>query len=104
MAATDKTNDGKDLELSDLENSLDREATLQPGEVKFHKLGWKQLTICLIVEAIALGSLSIPSAFASVGMVAGVILTVGLGFVVSEFVKNGPAFIPNRSGLLSGLP
>ena len=39
------------------------------------------MTICLIVEAIALGALSIPSVFARVGMVAGVILTVGLGFV-----------------------
>lgn len=51
------------------------------GEDKFKKLGWKRLTICLIVEAIALGSLSLPSAFASVGMVAGVILTVGFGFL-----------------------
>lgn len=43
--------------------------------------GWKKLTVCLIVEAIALGSLSIPSVFAHTGMVAGVILTVGLGFI-----------------------
>ncbi|CAK3896661.1 N amino acid transport system [Lecanosticta acicola] len=48
---------------------------------KFNSLGWIQLTVCLIVEAIALGSLSIPSAFAKVGMVAGVILSVGLGFI-----------------------
>lgn len=51
------------------------------GEEKFHQLGWKRLTICLIVEAIALGSLSIPSAFAALGMVAGVLLSVGLGLV-----------------------
>lgn len=51
------------------------------GEQKFKQLGWKRLTICLIVKAIALGSLSIPSAFASVGMVAGVILTVGIGLI-----------------------
>ncbi|KAL8815565.1 MAG: hypothetical protein Q9191_008451, partial [Dirinaria sp. TL-2023a] len=37
--------------------------------------------ICLIVEAIALGSLSMPSAFASLGMVAGVLVTVGLGLI-----------------------
>ena len=48
---------------------------------KFKNLGWVQLTVCLIVEAIALGSLSIPSAFAKVGMVAGVLLTVGLGLI-----------------------
>ena len=46
-----------------------------------NRRGWKKLTVCLIVEAIALGSLSIPSVFAHTGMVAGVILTVGLGFM-----------------------
>ncbi|CAG7954451.1 unnamed protein product [Penicillium salamii] len=51
------------------------------GEARFRRLGWKRLTIITIVEAIALGSLGLPSAFASLGMVAGVILTVGLGFV-----------------------
>lgn len=49
------------------------------GNAHFHRLGWKRLTIVLIVEAIALGSLSLPAAFATLGMVAGVILTVGLG-------------------------
>lgn len=51
------------------------------GHAKFHQLGWKRLTVVLIVEAIALGSLSIPSAFAALGMVAGVILCVGLGII-----------------------
>ncbi|KAK5732409.1 hypothetical protein LTR17_010585 [Elasticomyces elasticus] len=60
---------------------LERQATVQEGEQKFHRLSWPSLTICLIVEAIALGSLSLPSAFAAVGMVAGVILTVFLGLV-----------------------
>jgi amino acid permease len=69
---------GEDMLPGDV---LDREVTIHEGEQKFHKLGWKRLTICLIVEAIALGSLSIPSAFAKVGMVAGVILCVGLGLL-----------------------
>ncbi|CAG8197482.1 unnamed protein product [Penicillium salamii] len=51
------------------------------GIQKFNRLGWKRLTIVLIVEAIALGSLSIPSTFATLGMVAGVICCVGLGLV-----------------------
>ncbi|ROW01114.1 hypothetical protein VSDG_02750 [Cytospora chrysosperma] len=51
------------------------------GHAKFHQLGWKRLTVVLIVEAIALGSLSIPSAFAALGMVAGVILCVGIGII-----------------------
>ncbi|KAL4933212.1 putative amino acid transporter [Aspergillus undulatus] len=51
------------------------------GVQKFNRLGWKRLTIVLIVEAIALGSLSLPSTFATLGMVAGVICTVGLGLL-----------------------
>ncbi|KAH8671665.1 transmembrane amino acid transporter protein-domain-containing protein [Xylariales sp. PMI_506] len=53
----------------------------QLGQAFFHRLGWKRLTVVLLVEAIALGSLSIPSAFAKLGMVAGVIVTIGLGLV-----------------------
>jgi hypothetical protein len=53
----------------------------EAGLQKFNKLGWKRLTIVLIVEAVALGSLSIPSTFATLGMVAGVICCVGLGLV-----------------------
>ena len=51
------------------------------GEEKFSRLGWKRLTVVLIVQAIALGTLSIPAAFATLGMVAGVITCVGLGVV-----------------------
>lgn len=51
------------------------------GDHKFHRLGWKKLTVCLIVEAIALGALSIPSAFATLGMVAGVIVCIGIGLI-----------------------
>lgn len=51
------------------------------GNAHFNRLGWKRLTVVLLVEAIALGALSIPSAFATLGMVAGVITTVGLGLV-----------------------
>lgn len=30
------------------------------GEAKFHKLGWQQLVVVLIVTAVALGTLSMP--------------------------------------------
>lgn len=60
----------------------ERERTVyEHGLQKFNRLGWKRLTIVLIVEAIALGSLSLPSTFATLGMVAGVICTVGLGLL-----------------------
>ncbi|KAH8897805.1 amino acid transporter [Thozetella sp. PMI_491] len=51
------------------------------GNAHFHRLGWKRLTVVLIVEAIALGALSIPSAFATLGMVPGVIICVGVGLI-----------------------
>ncbi|GMK58828.1 hypothetical protein CspeluHIS016_0602700 [Cutaneotrichosporon spelunceum] len=53
----------------------------QDGKVKFNKLSWLQLTIVLVVTAVALGTLSMPAVFASLGMVGGVILTIGMGFV-----------------------
>lgn len=69
---------GGDLlgEMSNREQNL-----IDHGMEKFSRLGWKRLAIVLIVEAIALGSLSIPSTFAKLGMVAGVLCTVGLGLI-----------------------
>lgn len=37
------------------------------GDAHFHCLSWRRLTVVLIVEAIALGSLSLPAAFAILG-------------------------------------
>lgn len=51
------------------------------AHAKFNRLGWKRLTVILIVEAIALGSLSIPSSFATLGMIPGVICSLGLGLI-----------------------
>ena len=51
------------------------------GNANFTRLGWKRLTVVLIVEAIALGALSIPGAYATLGMVPGVILTIGIGLI-----------------------
>lgn len=64
----------------DQQARLEKEKTTD-GEAHFHRLGWKRLTIVLIVESIALGSLSLPAAFASLGMVAGVICCVGVGLL-----------------------
>ncbi|KAI9035954.1 uncharacterized protein KD926_002566 [Aspergillus affinis] len=66
----------KDQDLSDPETQY-----ILEGNARFRRLGWKRLTIISIVEAIALGSLGLPSAFSTLGMVAGVILTVGIGLV-----------------------
>lgn len=53
--------DEKDSDKPDVENGLAPETTLHEGENRFKKLGWKKLTVCLIVEAIALGMASASS-------------------------------------------
>ena len=68
--------DGELTEMCDRDQEI-----YKAGIQKFNRLGWKRLTIVLIVEAVALGSLSIPSTFATLGMVAGVICCVGLGLI-----------------------
>ena len=65
---------------TEIQTDLEKQKTVE-GEAHFSRLGWKRLTVVLLVEAIALGSLSLPSAFATLGMVAGTILCVGLGLV-----------------------
>lgn len=70
------TGEVAEYDLTDMEKQKTAE-----GEAHFHRLGWKRLTVILIVEAIALGSLSLPSAFATLGMVAGTICCVGLGLL-----------------------
>lgn len=67
---------GQVRDLTDVEK-----ARMQDGAAHFNRLGWKRLTVVLIVEAIALGSLGMPQAFATLGMVAGTILCVGLGLL-----------------------
>ncbi|KAK4152325.1 transmembrane amino acid transporter protein-domain-containing protein [Chaetomidium leptoderma] len=64
------------VEMNDYEKQK-----MAEGEAHFHRLGWKRLTVVLIVTAVALGSLSLPGAFATLGMVAGVLLAVGIGLV-----------------------
>ncbi|KAF2860531.1 hypothetical protein K470DRAFT_270587 [Piedraia hortae CBS 480.64] len=62
-------------------DSIRRQSLVDQGETKFHKLGWIRLTVCLIVEAIALGSLGMPATFAKLGMVPGVLLSVFIGLI-----------------------
>ena len=80
MAGSDdilpQPNDTANGELTELEK---RKA--QDGAAKFSRLGWKRLTILLMVTAIALGTLSLPAAFATLGMVLGVIITVISGLL-----------------------
>lgn len=71
-------------EVTELDESnradIEKQKTSE-GTARFNRLGWKRLTIVLIVEAIALGSLSLPAAFATLGMFAGVVLSIGIGLI-----------------------
>jgi hypothetical protein len=62
---------------------LSRSNTCGRGEVdaknRFHQLGWKRLSVILVVTAVALGTLSVPSAFATLGMAIGTVACVLLG-------------------------
>ncbi|KAM4066338.1 transmembrane amino acid transporter protein [Hirsutella rhossiliensis] len=71
---------GEVSEFEERRSDLEKQKTAD-GSARFNRLGWKRLTIVLIVEAVALGSLSLPQAFATLGMVAGVICTIGLGLI-----------------------
>jgi hypothetical protein len=63
----------------------------------FHKLSWQRLTSCLICEAVALGALSLPKVFASLGMLPGIVVCLGTGLasvytslIVGEVKHNNP--------------
>lgn len=71
------TSNGKSTgDLKELEQQI-----TAAGKAKYSRLGWKQLTLMLVVEAIDFGSLSMPSAFATLGMVAGLVCCVGIGLI-----------------------
>lgn len=71
---------GESSEYEDRRADLEKQKTAQ-GNARFNRLGWKRLTVVLIVEAVALGSLSLPKAFDELGMVIGVLLSVGFGLM-----------------------
>lgn len=60
--------------------SFEKQKTAE-GDAHFHRLGWKRLTVLLTVNTVALGALGLPSAFAALGMAAGIILCVGIGLL-----------------------
>ncbi|KAI0806633.1 transmembrane amino acid transporter protein-domain-containing protein [Fomes fomentarius] len=51
--------------------------------VKYRKMVWWKAAALMLAETITLGILSIPSVFASVGMVAGCFLVIGLGAIAT---------------------
>lgn len=80
-AAETSTGSAHDIEMEP-EHADDRHKRLAlEGDAHFHRLGWKRLAIVTIVEAVALGALSLPQAFSVLGMFPGVFLTIILGLL-----------------------
>ncbi|KAJ0163989.1 N amino acid transport system protein [Colletotrichum tanaceti] len=73
-------------ETSDELNDARLKQIAAQGSAHFHRLGWKRLAIVTIVEAVALGALSLPSAYHTLGMFPGVFLTITIG-VLSIFTS-----------------
>ncbi|KAF7712097.1 Transmembrane amino acid transporter protein [Penicillium ucsense] len=75
--------------------SLEEEGVLKHGdvhdafgneefaEIKYKTLTWWQCGLLMICESVSLGVLSLPTAIATLGMVPGVILIVGLGLLAT---------------------
>ncbi|KIW86729.1 uncharacterized protein Z519_12642 [Cladophialophora bantiana CBS 173.52] len=55
----------------------------EEGAVKYRTLKWWQCSMIMIAETISLGILSLPSVLATIGMVPGAILIVGIGIVAT---------------------
>ena len=75
---------GPDSRVEEIGPDLEYGAVVAPlNQVnpRFNNLSWTRLTLLLIVEAIALGTLGMPSAFAVLGMVPGCLLSVGIGCI-----------------------
>jgi len=53
------------------------------AEIKYRTMIWWQATVIMIAETVSLGVLSLPNVLASVGLVAGLILIVGLGLIAT---------------------
>ena len=55
----------------------------EPGDVKYKTLEWWQAGMIMIAETISLGILSLPSVLATVGLVPGFLLVLGLGVIAT---------------------
>ncbi|EME77733.1 uncharacterized protein MYCFIDRAFT_45761 [Pseudocercospora fijiensis CIRAD86] len=53
------------------------------AEVKYRTMTWWQAAAIMIAETISLGILSLPSVLASIGLVPGIILIIGLGVIAT---------------------
>ncbi|KAF7799617.1 hypothetical protein EIP86_010855 [Pleurotus ostreatoroseus] len=55
----------------------------EEADIKYRTLVWWKAAALMLAETVSLGILSLPSVFASLGMVAGIILVIGLGLIAT---------------------
>ncbi|KAJ5094887.1 hypothetical protein N7532_007220 [Penicillium argentinense] len=65
------------------EEVVDAFGNEENAEIKYKTLKWWQCGLLMICESVSLGVLSLPSAVATLGLVPGVILIVGLGLLAT---------------------
>ncbi|THH14738.1 hypothetical protein EUX98_g9571 [Antrodiella citrinella] len=53
------------------------------ADIQYRTMVWWKAAALMLAETVSLGILSLPSVFASIGMVAGCFLVVGLGFIAT---------------------
>lgn len=68
------------LNAPDTLTDFEKQKTVE-GEAHFRRLGWKRLTVILIVEAIGLGVFSLPGAFSTLGIIGGAFCSVSVGLL-----------------------
>ncbi|KAI0810950.1 transmembrane amino acid transporter protein-domain-containing protein [Irpex lacteus] len=65
------------------ENSFDVYGDEDDADIKYRTMGWWKTVVLMIAHTVSLGVFSLPSAFASLGMVAGIFLIIGLGAIAT---------------------
>lgn len=56
---------------------------VEDGDINFKSLAWWQAGMVMIAETISLGILSLPSVLATVGLIPGILLIIGLGVMAT---------------------
>ncbi|KAI0345125.1 hypothetical protein BDW22DRAFT_1426816 [Trametopsis cervina] len=64
-------------------NSFDVYGDEAEADIQYRTMVWWKAAALMLAETVSLGILSIPSVFASLGMVAGIFLVVGLGIIAT---------------------
>ena len=73
----------KDKKRSQHPFQCDDDASVACGDIKFKSLEWWQCGFIMIAETVSLGILSLPSVLATVGLLPGFILIIGMGILAS---------------------